>query len=64
MVLKMDLEKAFDTVDWNFLDVVLQIKGFGPIWWSLIHGYISNAKFSIIISGRPRGKIIPSCGIR
>lgn len=27
MVLKLNLEKAFNIVDWNFLDAVLQAKG-------------------------------------
>ena len=64
MVLKLDLEKSFDTVDWDFHDVVLEIKGFGPIWQSWTHGCICNANFSIIINGRPWGKIIPSRGIK
>lgn len=53
VVLKLDLEKAFDTMDWDFLDVVLEIKGFGPIWLSCTCGCISSATFSIIINGRP-----------
>ena len=29
MVIKLDIEKAFDKVDWNFLDLILQAKGLG-----------------------------------
>lgn len=32
VVLKLDLEKASDTVDCNFLDVVLHEKGCGSVW--------------------------------
>lgn len=31
MILKLDFEKAFDTLDWDFLDTVLQAKGFGSL---------------------------------
>ena len=64
IVLKLDLEKAFDMVDWEFLDTVLRIKGFGSLWRNWINGCLSSANYSIIINGRPRGKIIPTRGIR
>lgn len=31
VVLKLDLEKAFDTVDWETLDYILMTKGFGVL---------------------------------
>lgn len=32
VVLKLDLEKAFDIVDWEFLDSILMAQGFGSLW--------------------------------
>ena len=32
VVLKIDFEKAYDHVDWDFLDHVLGKKGFSPRW--------------------------------
>lgn len=64
LVLKFDLEKAFDTMNWGFLDVIPYIKGFNNIWRSWIRGCISNVNFSIIINGRFKCKIIPSVSIR
>lgn len=32
VVLKLDFEKAYDHVDWDFLDKVLMKKGFGYKW--------------------------------
>lgn len=29
---KLDLEKAYDRIDWNFLDCILERKGFGAKW--------------------------------
>ena len=32
VVFKIDFEKAYDHVDWDFLDNVLERKGFSPRW--------------------------------
>ena len=32
VVFKSDFEKAYDHVDWDFLDHVLEKKGFSPRW--------------------------------
>ncbi|XP_022132189.1 uncharacterized protein LOC111005109 [Momordica charantia] len=64
VVIKLDIEKAFDKVDWDFLDEVLAAKGFRHTWRKWIWGCISTTNFSIIINGRPRGKRTASRGLR
>jgi uncharacterized hydantoinase/oxoprolinase family protein len=34
MFMKMDVEKAFDKMDWSFLLAILEKLGFSPIWLS------------------------------
>lgn len=63
-ILKLDLEKAFDKVDWSFVLEVLRHKGFGCKWIEWIEGCIVNNNFSIFINGRPRGRIKASRGLR
>lgn len=58
------VKKAFDKVDWSFLDNILKGKGFGSIWWIWIWGCVSIANFSILIKGRPQGKILGTRGFR
>ena len=64
LVFKIDFEKAYDHVEWRFLDEVLQRKGFGNRWRKWVHGCLSSANFSVLINGRPRGKFHASRGLR
>lgn len=63
-VIKLDLEKAFDMVDWDFPDTVTLHKGFGIKWRKWIQACISTTSFSIIINGKPRGKFTATRGLR
>ncbi|KAL5548946.1 hypothetical protein UlMin_004177 [Ulmus minor] len=56
VIFKVDFEKAYDHVNWDFLDFVLEKKGFGVRWRSWVRGCISSANFSIMINGKPRGR--------
>ena len=64
VVFKIDFEKAYDHISWEFLDFVLERKGFGNKWRSWIKGCISSANFSVVINGRPRGHFGASRRIR
>ncbi|KAK9154956.1 hypothetical protein Sjap_002436 [Stephania japonica] len=63
-VLKLDFAKAYDRVDWAFLDFVLKQKGFGERWRKWIKGCVSSANYSVMINGRPRGKFRGERGLR
>ena len=51
LVFKIDFEKAYDNVSWEFLDFVLQKKDFESKWRSWIRGCISSVSYSILIMG-------------
>jgi hypothetical protein len=51
ILLKLDLKKAFDCINWNFLHLVLLQCGFGLIITNWILGCISSATLAILING-------------
>ena len=53
VVCKLDIEKAFDSLNWQFLMKVMQSMGFGNKWMSWIWWCISIAKFSVLVNGGP-----------
>ncbi|RVW96497.1 LINE-1 retrotransposable element ORF2 protein [Vitis vinifera] len=64
LLLKMDIEKAFDHVNWNFLVEVMSKMGFGHRWINWIKWCCSTASFSILINGSPSGFFRSSRGLR
>lgn len=46
LVLKIDIRKAFDTIDWSFLLKVLHSFGFDPKFCSWVESILFSAKLS------------------
>ncbi|WJZ87793.1 hypothetical protein VitviT2T_007145 [Vitis vinifera] len=64
LICKLDIEKAYDSINWNFLMKVLRKMGFGSRWEEWMRWCISTAKFSILINGVPAGFFSNSKGLR
>jgi hypothetical protein len=64
MALKLDMEKAFDSLEWSFLLKILDLLGFHPTWINWIGQCITTSSFSILLDGSPYGNFKPSRGIR
>ena len=61
---KLDLEKAYDHINWDFLLIVMQKMGFGEKWAGWIRWCISTASFLVLINGSPTGFFQSTRGLR
>ena len=50
---KLDIEKAYDQINWKFILKVLKKMGFGNKWVNWIEWCISTATFSVLVNGSP-----------
>lgn len=64
MIVKLDMMKAYDRVDWNALNLVLSKFGFGKSWIKWIYTCISVDRFLVLINGSPCGLFSSSWGVR
>jgi hypothetical protein len=53
LVMKLDLKKAFDCIDWDFLRLILHAVGFGDNFSSWILACVTTANFAVLINGDP-----------
>ncbi|KAL0340392.1 UNVERIFIED_CONTAM: hypothetical protein Sradi_4556000 [Sesamum radiatum] len=62
--LKLDLSKAYDRVEWTFLERVLAKLGFHPHFISLVLTCVYTMSYSIMLSGQIFGYSHPERGLR
>jgi hypothetical protein len=63
LLCKLDLEKAYDHVNWDFLQYLLHRCGFGEKLRAWIRFCISTVRFSILVNGTPSGFFYSSRGL-
>ena len=63
-MLKIDLAKAFDRLEWNFIVAALSRKGLHAHFINLIYACISSPTFSVVINGQPFARFRSDGGIR
>ena len=63
VALKLDMEKVYDRVDWEFLFDALHKLDFHPKWIELIKECISKVSYSVIVNDNVYGFFTPTRGI-
>lgn len=63
-MMKIDLQKAYDTINWSFLHDVLHLYGFSPWFIQRTMVCATSVGFSFNISGRLEGVLEGKQGIR
>nr|GFA52891.1 cysteine-rich receptor-like protein kinase [Tanacetum cinerariifolium] len=64
LLLKVDFEKAFDSINWIFLLDVMKQMGFGAKWCLWIYACLSSASVSVLVNGSPTNEFKMECGVR
>lgn len=62
--LKTDMSKAYDRIDWDFLEGMLKVFGFPDKWIRLVIQCVSSVKYRVKINGLKSDFIIPQRGLR
>ena len=64
MAVKLDMSKAYDRVEWVFLEETMKKLGFASKWVHLTIMCVKTIQYSIVVNGEPCGLIQPSRGLR
>ncbi|XP_057247591.1 uncharacterized protein LOC130589950 [Beta vulgaris subsp. vulgaris] len=64
MGLKLDMSKAYDRVEWDFLEQMMLKLGFPVNFVHLIISCVKTSSFSLLVNGQPARRFTPSRGLR
>ena len=63
-LIKLDFQKAYDSVNWAFLKMVMEKIGFGRKWIRWIMNCVTSTSLSILLNGSPLKPLKMEKGLR
>jgi len=64
LLFKVDFEKAYDSIDLNYLDIVMSRMGLPTLWRKWINECIGTASASVLVNGSPTAEFPLKRGLR
>ena len=64
LLFKVDFEKAYDLVDWGYLDDVMKRMSFPTLWRKWVKECVSTATASVLVNGSPTEEFQLKRGLR
>jgi hypothetical protein len=64
MASKLDTSKAYNRVEWDFMEAIMRKIGFIDQWVQLIMKCVHIVTYAVLINGQPHGHIHPYRSIR
>ncbi|XP_031124312.1 uncharacterized protein LOC116027022 [Ipomoea triloba] len=62
--MKLDIAKAYDKMEWHFLEGMLAAMGFHQNWIQIVLMCVTTIRYNITVNGDSVGTVIPTRGIR
>ncbi|GAU24549.1 hypothetical protein TSUD_148900 [Trifolium subterraneum] len=64
LIFKVDFEKAYDSVDWGFLEYMLRRCGFSEKWIGWMRACVFAGNLSVLVNGSPTSEINIQRGLK
>lgn len=64
MILQLDMAKAYDRLEWTFLETTLKAWDFSKDFCTLVISCVQMVEYPFLLNGNQSGLIKPSRGLR
>lgn len=64
LAIKLDMDKAYDNLEWTSIEKALEAYGFNPPWIKIIMTLVTTVTYKFKVNGVVSQRIVPQRGLR